>query len=95
MAECQEVMLRHLTVSIWEINQSVFFKHNHGGSFKAQRINGNQQETYKEDTSISVSLSAGVLELKSVKPGHIAIKGQSSSLFLCMDSEGRLRGQVQ
>ncbi|XP_059180419.1 fibroblast growth factor 21 [Centropristis striata] len=34
-----------------------------------------------------------VLELKSVKPGHIAIKGQSSSLFLCMDGEGLLRGQ--
>ncbi|XP_033468174.1 fibroblast growth factor 21-like [Epinephelus lanceolatus] len=36
-----------------------------------------------------------VLELKSVKPGHIAIKGRSSSLFLCMDSGGRLRGQGQ
>uniref|UniRef100_A0AAU6S491 Fibroblast growth factor n=1 Tax=Lateolabrax maculatus TaxID=315492 RepID=A0AAU6S491_LATMC len=34
-----------------------------------------------------------VLELKSVKPGHIVIKGQSSSLFLCMDSGGLLRGQ--
>ncbi|XP_041819356.1 fibroblast growth factor 21 [Chelmon rostratus] len=34
-----------------------------------------------------------VLELKSVKPGHVAIKGQSSSLFLCVDSGGRLRGQ--
>ncbi|XP_074519826.1 fibroblast growth factor 21 [Halichoeres trimaculatus] len=34
-----------------------------------------------------------VLELKSVKPGSIAIKGRSSSLFLCVDSEGRLRGQ--
>ncbi|XP_044034501.1 fibroblast growth factor 21 isoform X1 [Siniperca chuatsi] len=36
-----------------------------------------------------------VLELKSVKPGHIVIKGQSSSLFLCMDSGGHLRGQRQ
>ncbi|XP_070782683.1 fibroblast growth factor 21 [Enoplosus armatus] len=36
-----------------------------------------------------------VLELKSVKPGHIVIKGQSSSLFLCMDSGGRLMGQTQ
>ncbi|XP_073346476.1 fibroblast growth factor 21 [Pagrus major] len=34
-----------------------------------------------------------VLELKSVKSGHVVIKGQSSSLFLCMDSEGHLRGQ--
>nr|XP_046233276.1 fibroblast growth factor 21 [Scatophagus argus] len=34
-----------------------------------------------------------VLELKSVKPGHIIIKGQSSSLFLCVDSGGHLRGQ--
>lgn len=37
----------------------------------------------------------GVLELKSVKSGHVAIKGQSTSLFLCMDSEGHLTGQVQ
>ncbi|KAM9336790.1 fibroblast growth factor 21 [Symphorus nematophorus] len=34
-----------------------------------------------------------VLELKSVKPGHVVIKGQSSSLFLCVDSGGRLWGQ--
>ncbi|XP_076616245.1 fibroblast growth factor 21 [Chaetodon auriga] len=34
-----------------------------------------------------------VLELKSVKPGHVVIKGQTSSLFLCVDSGGRLRGQ--
>ncbi|XP_054605141.2 fibroblast growth factor 21 [Nothobranchius furzeri] len=34
-----------------------------------------------------------VLQLKSVKPGHAVIKGQSSSLFLCMDSGGHLRGQ--
>ncbi|XP_051274434.1 fibroblast growth factor 21 isoform X2 [Dicentrarchus labrax] len=34
-----------------------------------------------------------VLELKSVKPGHIVIKGQSSSLFLCVGSGGHLRGQ--
>lgn len=38
---------------------------------------------------------AGVLELKSVKPGHIAIKGKSTSLFLCLDSGGHLKGQVQ
>ncbi|KAM8729579.1 fibroblast growth factor 21 [Acanthopagrus schlegelii] len=34
-----------------------------------------------------------VLELKSVKSGHVAIKGQSTSLFLCMDNEGHLTGQ--
>ncbi|KAM9838135.1 fibroblast growth factor 21 [Aulostomus maculatus] len=34
-----------------------------------------------------------VLELKSVKPGHIVIKGHSSSLFLCADRHGSLRGQ--
>ncbi|XP_023266964.1 fibroblast growth factor 21 [Seriola lalandi dorsalis] len=34
-----------------------------------------------------------VLQLKSVKPGHIVIKGESSSRFLCVDSGGRLRGQ--
>ncbi|KAF3853510.1 hypothetical protein F7725_014198 [Dissostichus mawsoni] len=33
-------------------------------------------------------------KLKSVKTGEIVIKGQSSSLFLCMDSESHLRGQV-
>ncbi|XP_026172016.1 fibroblast growth factor 21 [Mastacembelus armatus] len=33
------------------------------------------------------------LELKSVKPGHTVIKGQSSSLFLCVDEAGHLRGQ--
>lgn len=36
----------------------------------------------------------GVLELKSVKTGEIVIKGLSSSLFLCMDSDSHLRGQV-
>uniref|UniRef100_A0A3Q3ASU1 Fibroblast growth factor n=1 Tax=Kryptolebias marmoratus TaxID=37003 RepID=A0A3Q3ASU1_KRYMA len=34
-----------------------------------------------------------VLQLKSVKPGHVVIRGQSSSLFLCSDSGGHLRGQ--
>lgn len=37
---------------------------------------------------------AGVLELKSVRTGHVVIRGKSSSLFLCMDSRGQLRGQV-
>ncbi|XP_053197692.1 fibroblast growth factor 21 [Scomber japonicus] len=36
-----------------------------------------------------------VLELKSVRPGHVVIKGRSTSLFLCMDSGGQLRGQRQ
>ncbi|KAK2820295.1 hypothetical protein Q5P01_023254 [Channa striata] len=35
-----------------------------------------------------------VLELKSVKAGHTVIKGQSSSMFLCVDGGGRLRGQT-
>lgn len=46
-------------------------------------------------THLFLFVFPGVLQLKSVKPGHIAIKGQSSSLFLCVDSGGRLRGQVQ
>ncbi|XP_040924250.1 fibroblast growth factor 21 [Betta splendens] len=37
--------------------------------------------------------SYSVLELKSVKPGHVVIVGKSSSLFLCVDDAGRLRGQ--
>lgn len=36
----------------------------------------------------------GVLELKSVQQGQTVIRGQSSSLFLCLDSRGHLRGQV-
>ncbi|XP_051795243.1 fibroblast growth factor 21 [Acanthochromis polyacanthus] len=36
-----------------------------------------------------------VLQLKSVKPGHAVIRGLSSSLFLCVDSGGHLRGQSQ
>uniref|UniRef100_M3ZH84 Fibroblast growth factor n=1 Tax=Xiphophorus maculatus TaxID=8083 RepID=M3ZH84_XIPMA len=44
---------------------------------------------------ISVLFSAGsVLQIKSVKPGHVVIKGQTSSLFLCMDDSGNLRGQT-
>lgn len=38
---------------------------------------------------------SGVLELKSVKAGHVVLKGKSSSLFLCVDSAGHLSGQVQ
>uniref|UniRef100_A0A672JQK1 Fibroblast growth factor n=1 Tax=Salarias fasciatus TaxID=181472 RepID=A0A672JQK1_SALFA len=36
-----------------------------------------------------------VLQLKSVQPGHVIIKGQSSSLYLCVDGRGHLRGQSQ
>ncbi|XP_061910861.1 fibroblast growth factor 21-like isoform X1 [Entelurus aequoreus] len=35
-----------------------------------------------------------LLQLQSIQTGHIAIKGQRSSLFLCTDSEGSLRGQT-
>ncbi|KAM6897485.1 fibroblast growth factor 21 [Xenentodon cancila] len=34
-----------------------------------------------------------LLQLKSVKAGYVVIKGQSSFLFLCVDSRGQLRGQ--
>lgn len=34
-----------------------------------------------------------VLELKSVQMGHVALRGKWSSLFLCMDAAGHLRGQ--
>ncbi|KAM3859887.1 fibroblast growth factor 21-like [Diretmus argenteus] len=36
-----------------------------------------------------------VLELRSVQPGQTVIKGLSSSLYLCVDSRGHLRGQSQ
>ncbi|KAL6095133.1 fgf21 [Pungitius sinensis] len=36
-----------------------------------------------------------VMQLKSVRSGHVVIEGKSTSMFLCMDSEGRLRGQGQ
>ncbi|XP_077407364.1 fibroblast growth factor 21 [Vanacampus margaritifer] len=50
-----------------------------------------------QDGSVSgsdVQTPYSVLQLQSVQPGHIAIKGQRSSLFLCADSEGSLRGQT-
>ncbi|XP_020780000.2 fibroblast growth factor 21-like [Boleophthalmus pectinirostris] len=34
-----------------------------------------------------------VLELKSVQTGEVVIIGRKSSLFLCVDGRGRLRGQ--
>uniref|UniRef100_A0A3Q4AEB3 Fibroblast growth factor n=1 Tax=Mola mola TaxID=94237 RepID=A0A3Q4AEB3_MOLML len=34
-----------------------------------------------------------LLERRSVKTGHVIIKGKSSSLYLCVDSEGHLRGE--
>uniref|UniRef100_A0A674N2I3 Fibroblast growth factor n=2 Tax=Takifugu rubripes TaxID=31033 RepID=A0A674N2I3_TAKRU len=48
------------------------------------------------DGSVSgsdVQTANSVLELKSVRNGHVVIRGKSSSLFLCMDSRGRLWGQ--
>uniref|UniRef100_A0A3B3ZNR3 Fibroblast growth factor n=1 Tax=Periophthalmus magnuspinnatus TaxID=409849 RepID=A0A3B3ZNR3_9GOBI len=35
----------------------------------------------------------GVLELKSVQTGEVVIIGRKSSLFLCVDGRGHLRGQ--
>lgn len=35
-----------------------------------------------------------VLELKSIQTGLVVIKGRWSSLFLCVDSRGHLRGQT-
>ncbi|XP_061120758.1 fibroblast growth factor 21 [Syngnathus typhle] len=49
-----------------------------------------------QDGSVSgsdVQTPNGVLQLQSVQPGHIAIKGQRSSLFLCADNAGSLRGR--
>lgn len=31
-----------------------------------------------------------VLELKAVKPGHTAIRGVRSSLYLCLNADGHL-----
>ncbi|XP_061666454.1 fibroblast growth factor 21 isoform X2 [Syngnathoides biaculeatus] len=50
-----------------------------------------------QDGSVSgsdVQTPYSVLQWQSVQPGHIAIKGQRSSLFLCADSGGSLRGQT-
>ncbi|KAF7204539.1 fibroblast growth factor 21 [Nothobranchius furzeri] len=52
-----------------------------------------EQSWFLKPENLNVFLFPGVLQLKSVKPGHAVIKGQSSSLFLCMDSGGHLRGQ--
>ncbi|XP_077482273.1 fibroblast growth factor 21-like [Stigmatopora argus] len=49
-----------------------------------------------QDGSVSgsdVQTPYSALQLRSVQPGHIAIKGQRSSMFLCTDSGGSLRGQ--
>ncbi|KAM8837230.1 fibroblast growth factor 21-like isoform 2-T2 [Spinachia spinachia] len=48
------------------------------------------------DGSVSGSdaqTTCSVLQLQSVQTGHVVIRGKSSSMFLCMDSGGRLRGQ--
>ncbi|XP_019901991.1 fibroblast growth factor 21 [Esox lucius] len=44
-------------------------------------------------TGSSVQTPLSVLELKSVQVGLTVIKGVSSSLYLCIDSSGQLRGQ--
>ncbi|XP_067100224.1 fibroblast growth factor 21 [Osmerus mordax] len=36
-----------------------------------------------------------VLELRAVRQGQVVIRGVSSSLYLCIDGEGRLRGQKE
>ncbi|KAJ8347277.1 hypothetical protein SKAU_G00286780 [Synaphobranchus kaupii] len=42
-----------------------------------------------------VQTANSVLELRSVRPGETVIKGVSSSLYMCVDSTGHLRGQRQ
>ncbi|XP_041830415.1 fibroblast growth factor 21-like [Melanotaenia boesemani] len=44
-------------------------------------------------TGSHVQTPYSALQLKSVQPGRVVIKGQSASLFLCVDSGGNLRGQ--
>ncbi|ROL28033.1 Fibroblast growth factor 19 [Anabarilius grahami] len=42
-----------------------------------------------------VRCAAGVLELRSVKAGETVIKSVATSLYLCVDDEDNLRGQLQ
>lgn len=44
--------------------------------------------------SLSLSLPAGLLEIRAVAVRTVAIKGVQSSRYLCMDEAGRLHGQV-
>ncbi|XP_053722167.1 fibroblast growth factor 21 [Synchiropus splendidus] len=49
-----------------------------------------------EDGSVAGSSAqslSSVMELKAVKPGHIVIQGQLSSMYLCVDPAGSLRAQ--
>lgn len=92
MGESQEVMLRHLTVSIRRISsQQIAY-------LALTSIHKRQWIIWGLCINlifiITISVFSGLLQLKSVKPGHVIIKGPSSSLFLCMDSEGNLKGQV-
>nr|BDD69215.1 fibroblast growth factor 21 [Hippocampus abdominalis] len=51
-----------------------------------------------QDGSVSgsdVQTPFSVLQLQSVQAGHVAIKGQRSSLLLCTDGGGSLRGQTR
>lgn len=60
------------------------------------KCSGVTEEFYKAIFILCLcSCFLGVLELKSVKPGHVVIRGQSSSMFLCVDSRGTLKGQVR
>lgn len=87
------------TDSIWGPNLECFlFKNIYAcnGQLEALKLHlKNLPKSCKEDALIYVSVFSGVLQLKSINPGHIIIKGRSSSLYLCIDSEGHLRGQVK
>lgn len=96
MGECQEVMFRRLTVSIWPLNTQRFLFYMIHLIIRSQRGCNNLKELhYFYFKGIYLSMLSGVLELKSVKAGHVVLKGKSSSLFLCVDSAGHLSGQVQ
>lgn len=40
-----------------------------------------------------IQTAYSLLELKSVRTGEVVIRGRRSSLYLCVDSRGNLRGQ--
>ncbi|XP_056608986.1 fibroblast growth factor 21 [Triplophysa dalaica] len=69
--------VRELLLYTDDISQELFLEINADGS-----VSGS-----------SVQSPNCVLELRSVKAGETVIKGVATSLFLCMDSEGKLRGQ--
>lgn len=43
---------------------------------------------------VFVCRAAGVLKLRSVKAGETVIKSVATSLYLCVDDEDNLKGQV-